>query len=313
MMAAKKNLQRSGNTAFLLSGLFAMLLFVLSSCEKKFDIALQPNQQQVVVEAYINNEIPAYNYVVLSRSQDYYAPNFQSIPVENAIVTITEGIRQPDFSYSWDMASKTQMTELNLDAVPPLFRKGVYFDAKLFLNPSQALTGKTGKYYLLEILADGKQYSSITQVMEPVLIDSLSSGYPFVDDDNNNKLRITVNYQDPDTLGNAQFYFWRFKDNRNNFGWAGLTRSRAPGIDDLTNGEYIQLTSVPGFDVGDTVNYYMASVPRDVYRFWDSYNKARNNNGPFSTPITLLTNINGEGVTGCFSGFSISSKAIILK
>jgi hypothetical protein len=160
---------------------------------------------------------------------------------------------------------------------------------------------------------DGKEYESITKIIQPVLLDSVTSGFPFVDDSSRNKVRITANYRDPDTLGNSQFYFWRFKENRTGFGWASLTKSRAPGTDDLANGQYIRLTHPQGFDVGDTVNYYLASVPRDVYRFWDSFNKARDNNGPFSTPVTLVSNIKGDGVIGCFSGFSISSKTIITR
>jgi hypothetical protein len=286
------------------------------SCEKNFDIKLDSAQQLLIVEGYINNEIPEYNYVVLSRSQDYYAPDFQSLAVSNATVTITEGVLLPDQTYSWDAATKVQLREANQPQVPDSLRQGVYFDPRLFTSPSQALRGTTGKYYLLEIETDGKHYSSVTGLLQPVILDSISSDYHFIDAEDNNKpkARITAYYQDPDTIGNTQMYFWRYEANRNNFGWAGLSRNRrANGADDLTNGQYIKLTQNQGFAIGDTVHYFLMSVERKVYNFWESYDKARDNEGPFATPVTLQNTITGENVLGCFSGFSVSSRQSVVK
>jgi hypothetical protein len=285
---------------------------LLTACEKNIAIDLPPGKPQLVVEAYINNLQPEYNYVILSKSQDYFAPNFQSTPVSGAGVSITEGEWQGN-QVVWSTATKTILSESAATFIPPAFRSGVYFDARVFTNPSQSLLGKTGKYYLLEVLAEGRQYSAVTTLLPTVQIDSLTSGFPFVDDEGKNKLRVTNNYKDPDSIGNRQFYYWRFRDNRNNFGWGGLTKSRAPGTDDLANGQYIRLTHPQGFVAGDTLNYYMASVTADVWKFWDSYNKARDNDGPFSTPVNLTTNIIGTDVTGCFTGLSLSTKTIVMK
>jgi hypothetical protein len=85
------------------------------------------------------------------------------------------------------------------------------------------------------------------------------------------------------------------------------------GTDDLVNGQYIRLTHGNGFEVGDSVEYHMASVERKVYNFWDSFNKARSNGGPFSTPATISSTISGENVLGCFSGFSLSSRTVKIR
>jgi hypothetical protein len=289
------------------------LLLLGSSCEKVIDVKVQQNVPTLVVEAYINNEIPQYNYVVLSRSLDYFAPSFQSIAVKNALVTITEGDKNANNEYVWNVATTKRLSEVNNPTIPALFRNGVYFDSMIFVNRNLALKGTIGKYYLLQIEEGGNSYSAITTLINPVPIDSISIGFEFLNDSNQRQVRITNNYKDPDTLGNAQFYFWRNSSNNKSFGWGGFTKSRAPGNDDLSNGEYIRLTHPQGFSVNDTVNYFMASVTRDVYKFWDSYNKARDNNGAFSTPVSLLTNISGPNVTGCFSGFAVSSKTIITR
>lgn len=295
--------------------MISIAILLLGSCEQDFDVNVKANAPQLVVEGYINNVMRAYNYVVLSRSMDYYAPDFQSLAVTGAFVTVTEGSLMPDHSYNWDASSKVQLQEANLPQVPENFRRGVYFDPRLITDSSNALIGAPGKYYLLEIETEGKKYSAIAPLLPVVPIDSLTSGYYFTDDDDDKeKARVTIHYQDPDTLGNVQLFYWRFRDNRDHFGWGGLGSSRrGNGTDDLTNGEYIRLTQSFGFEIGDTVNYYMASVTRDVYSFWDSFNKARNNEGPFSTPVTVLNKIEGENATGCFSGFSISSRDIIMR
>jgi hypothetical protein len=299
------------------SGIAALLMLLvmccMASCEKNIDIQVKPAVTQLVVEAYINNEIPQYNYVILSRSQNYFAPDFRSIPVSGATVYITEGIKNSNGTYTWNTGSKLLLQEADAGSAPEAFTKGIYFDRRLITDSANALKGDVGKAYLLEIDAEGKQYSAIAYLPVPVSIDSLTQGYPFVNNSGDSLFRITNHYKDPDTLGNVQYYMWRWSSVKNNFGWGGLTKSRAPGTDDYTNGEYIRLTHPQGFSKTDTVNYYMASITRDVYKFWDSFNKARDNVGPFSTPVNVISNVSGENVTGCFTGFAISSKTIIIK
>jgi hypothetical protein len=290
------------------------LPFAVTSCEKDFDIAMEDYKPILVVEAYINNQLRDYNYVVLSRSLEYFSTDFQSIGVSNATVSITEG-EIVNNQYVWNNASKVQLAEANVPGLPASFVKGVYFDSRIGSNPQNALLGVPGKSYLLEISEGGNQYSAISTLLRPVAIDSLTLGERYVDasDSNRTKLRITNHYQDPDTANNTYMYYWRHNGNRRNFGWGAISRSRASGTDDLSNGQYIHLTHARGFVIGDTVNYYMAHVTRDVYNFWDSFNKARDNNGPFATPVTLSTNVKGNNVTGCFSGLSLSSKTVVVR
>ena len=292
-----------------------LVTLLLTACEKDFDIGIKSNESQLVVEGYINNEMPQLNYVVLSRSMDYYSPDFQSAAVNGATVTITEGTLASNNSYSWDPATKVQLFEADFPQIPANFRQGVYFDPRLVSDSVNALKGKIGKHYLLEIETGGQHYSAITSLLQPVTIDSLTCGFSFIDtdEDNKEKARVTIHYQDPDTLGNSQLFYWQNWDNRNNFGWGGMGSAwRNYGVDDLTNGEYMHVTQNHAFEIRDSVTYHLASVTRDVYDFWEKFRDARNNEGPFSTPVTLLNKINGENVTGCFSGMSLSSKTVVV-
>lgn len=298
-----------------------LLLFcaALVACERDYNIELKDNQPQLVVEGYINNEMPLYNYVILSKSKSFYEPGFQNIPVSGAIVTVTEGVRLPDNTYQWDETAAVRLKE----ARPPQLGNqpvpGFYFDPRLATADSaNALKGIPGKYYRLDIETEGKRYAAITALPVPVPIDSLSVGYYFtdiIDDKKQDKARITIHYKDPDTIGNTQLYFWRHGGGASkNFGWGTFGMSEyAPGTDDQVNGQDIHLTLSYGFVIGETVSIIMTSVERKVYNFWDSFIKAGNNNGPFATPVTLQSNITGDNVTGCFSGFATSSKTIVVK
>jgi hypothetical protein len=291
-----------------------LVLVNLVGCEKDFDIKMDTNESVLVVEGYITNHTSDFNYVVLSRSRSYFSDSFQSKPVPNATVYITEG-EYTNNTYHWNEASKVQLTELNVPRIPINFRNGVYFDPKLITNPSRALRGKFGKSYLLEISEGGNRYSAITTLLNPVKLDSLTTGYPYTDPANGNKtrLRVTLHYKDPDTLNNTQLYYSSLAADSRKFGWGSIFRSRSFGTDDLTNGQYMHLTPSRGFLAGDTVTAYMASVTRDVHSFWQSFNNARDNNGPFATPVTLYGNITGNNVTGCFSGLSLSAKTIVVR
>lgn len=292
-----------------------LINLLLTACEKDFKIDIKDNPPQVVVEGYINNEMPQFSYVILSRSMDYYNTGFQSTAISGATVTITEGTLAASNSYNWDPSTKVQLFEGNLPQIPEGFREGVYFDPRLITDSANALKGKVGKHYLLEIETGGQQYSAITSLLQPVPVDSLTCGFSFADADDGNKekARITIHYQDPDTLGNSQLFYWRNVDNRNNFGWGGIGSAWGSyGVDELTNGEYMHVTPNSSFEIGDSVTYHLASVTRGVYDFWKNFRDARNNEGPFSTPLALLNKISGENVTGCFSGMSLSSKTVVV-
>lgn len=299
--------------------ILALAVTCCLSCEKDFDINTGSGSPLLVVEAYINNQLPLYNYVILTRSQDYKDTSFATAPVTGAQVSITEGDLLPGGAYAWNAATRVQLKETKLPQLGGIYLPGVYFDTTLANNPARALKGQPGKYYLLQITTAGKEYTAVTTLLPIVPIDSLTVGFHYTDfnkdrDTTLEKARVTIHYKDPDTIGNTQLHYWQHWGTLENFGWGGLGSNRfIPGTDDLVNGQYIHLTQPTGFVIGDSIQYYMISAERNVYNFWDSYNKARANSGPFSTPVVLHTNITGEAVTGCFSGFSVSTKSIIIR
>lgn len=291
--------------------------FCLTSCERDFEIEVKPNKPMLIVEGYINNEMREYNYVVLSRSQDYYSTTIENLPVAGAKVAITEGTPQGD-SIAWDYVHAVTLRESSISTVTISSRSmsnGIYFDERLISDSARALIGKPGNYYLLRVEVDGNIYTSVTHLPIPVVLDSLSSEHHFMDAEKKEmRALVTLHFKDPDTLGNSQLIYIRSDDNRNNFGWGGLRASRyMHATDDLVNGEYLHATLSSDFSIGEKVDHYLVSVERRVYNFWNSFNKAKENAGPFSTPVILDNTITGDNVTGCFSGFSLSAKTIVVK
>ncbi|HRP57145.1 DUF4249 family protein [Agriterribacter sp.] len=291
----------------------AGMLLLFTGCEKNFDIGLDHNEPLLVVEAYINTGIPEYNYVILSKSQTTENTEITGIPVKNALVKISEGSLMQNNTIVWDTNSTVILKETTLPNVPAGISNGIYTDPKLQTDPAQALQGISGKYYLLEIEVNGEAYTATTPLLHPIPINQLSTSYHYTDKDGSSKGRITVHFKDPDTTGNCQLFYWRHSDNKESFGWGSLgTSKRIINSDENNNGSYMRLTNSYGFVKGDSITYYMANVTRDVYNFWDSYNKARNSNGPLSTPVSLTGNIRGNNVTGCFSGLAISSATVVM-
>ncbi len=289
----------------------ACILLPLSGCEKNFDLALDYSEPQLVVEAYINNEIPEYNYVMLSKGQTAANTDITSIPVKNALVKITAGSLVQN-AIVWDNNSTVVLKEAELSGAPVNVSDGIYTDPKLQTNPALALQGIPGKFYLLEMEVNGKAYTATTALLYPIPI-SLSTGFHYTENGGIEKGRITVHFKDPDTTGNCQLFYWRHNDNQKSFGWGSLgTSKRITHSDENNNGAYTRITNSYGFVKADSITYYMANVTRDVYNFWDSYNKARNSNGPLTTPVSLLSNISGNNVTGCFSGLAISSATVVM-
>jgi len=57
------------------------------------------------------------------------------------------------------------------------------------------------------------------------------------------------------------------------------------------------------FNEGDTLNLYLSHIGRKEFLFWQSFGKADNNGGPFATPGSVSSNINGA--IGSFTGYSV--------
>jgi hypothetical protein len=275
-----------------------VILFIatlqLAACEKEIKINIPASKEELVVEASINQLSSTLNYVILSKTMDYFNPSLSLLAVRNAKVFITEGnIVGNDTIYN--IANQTQFFDL-VDSLFP----GIY------VNP--LFTGKVETPYKLDVeLVDGRKITSKTFIPKPVVIDSMHYWF-----EPNNK----------DT--NAYFYLqWQDGPEQNNYrvvlkrgfipflsGWG--YGDRFYSFDDaLINNQPRPFLMLNPFKYGDTVNIYLSQIGRPEYLFWDSFRNAANNGGPFATPVSVKSNV--TGAIGSFTGYALTQEQIILR
>jgi hypothetical protein len=271
----------------------SILLIFLISCEKEIEIQVSEVQQQYVVEASINQLFPTLNYVYITKTIDYFKPEFSLNGLKDATVNITEGsIVGNDTIFNG--------TVFNFIPVSDSILPGIY------TNPF--FQGKLSTPYLLNItLKDGNKISGSTFIGKPPVIDSLV---------------YWSSIQEKDT----NCYFWmQWKDGpeQNNYrmavydgfdslllGWGAAQRFYTFD-DQLINNTMRPFRTFRPYDYGDTISIYLTEVGRKEFLFWQSFGTAVNNNGPFASPVSVKSTV--KGAIGSFTGYAIVQKKFIIK
>lgn len=270
----------------------ASLLF--ASCEKEIDLDLPPAPDELVVEAYINDFNPFLNYVIITHTVDYMNPDLSLPAVSDALVYVTEGTVNGQDTV-WE-PNAVQLIEVAKDTIP-----GVY------LNPF--LQGKSGKVYRLDIEARGKKVQGVTYIPMPVAIDSVQMKMKYEQDTTG---LLTVFFFDPPERGNNYRMMYKLGGDSLFGSWGSLNDGDVIRDDEFINGETWDFRYTREFALGDTIDYFLNSIDRSTYLFWDSFFSLRGNSGnPFATPVQLKSNL--QGAIGCFSGFGVSYRRIVVK
>lgn len=268
-------------------------LFIFSSCEKEIKVELPAQTNSLVVEASVNNLLPTLNYVFITQTVDYFNPNIQAIGVTGAEVYITEGdIVGNDTVYG----IRYRMFDKLLPEIPD----GVYLNPLLF--------GQSRKVYKLEINYQGKTVTGSTQIPVRTPIDSVWFRF---DGERDGKRRAypTLSFFDPPEPSYYRMVY-TFNNNPILLGFGAADRIRLLN-DDLINNQKREFNNYQPLSEGDTINNYLCRIGRKEYLFWQSFNEANNNNGPFATPVQLRSTL--SGAIGCFTGYSIDYERVILR
>ena len=125
---------------------------------------------------------------------------------------------------------------------------------------------------------------------------------------------LTVHFDEPQSQGQNYRVMYRMAKDPFFLAWGDVPDSTQTFFnDDNSNGVYRHFTYPRTFQIGDTLQYYLANMDRTTYNFWESYQNARQNGGPFATPIQLRSSVKGPRVIGALSGYSVAHKQIIFK
>ncbi|MDP1725198.1 MAG: DUF4249 family protein [Bacteroidota bacterium] len=271
-----------------------LALLFLFSCEKEININVPPSKEEIVVEASINQMFASLNYVIISKTVDYFKPDLSMNGFGGAKVYITEGVINGSDTV-FDSANRQQFIDL-LDSILP----GIY------VNPF--FMGKAAKPYLLEIeLKDGRKVNGKTFIPTPAVFDSLHFWFEQSGKDTN--AFFYLQWMDGPEQNNYRMAIWNNIDS-NLTGW-GIADRFYTFDDQLLNNQKRPFQSFNPYKYGDTLNIYLSQIGRKEFIFWDSFRNAANNGGPFATPVAVKSNINGA--IGSFTGYGIAFKQLILR
>ncbi len=294
----------------LLLPLLAVVL-LLSACEKEVHINLSDGEAQLVVNGQIDiNEPP---FVSLTRSIGYFAKvdltTLENAFVHGATVTVSDGSRSIRLrEYQGDTGGVAKFYLYTIDTS----------DATAF-----DFRGVAGKFYTLSITtADGRNYTSITKIPYPKVVDSVVAVAPKPQPPKApTALQLLVYYSDPDTTGNAVRYFT--KRNHEPF---------YPGLNSVFNDEVVNGTKGAKFPLqagsaknridfsdstgyvfrGDTVVLKWSAIDRNVFNFYQTLEYSLGTVGnPFSSPINVQSNISG-GALGVWAGYGSTYSTVVV-
>jgi hypothetical protein len=271
------------------------------SCEKDISVDIPKPNQEYVVEGYIEEN--QFAYVFLTQNSAYFdeisLEKIVELTIKDAIVVVSNG-------------SQSEQLEMVYD--PNHFPYYKYV--------GKIIKGEKGKTYKLTIKIDQKVITSTTTIPNSVQIDSLkykveknfpgdSLGY------------LWFYFTDPDTLGNYYKIYTKVLGKDSIFYQPFSSVSE----DKIINGQFVEFSTYKGrnplepfkegeyykwfFKPNDTIVFKFTSIDASIYAFWYTLEMNSSSGGPFSSPITVKSNINGG--LGVWGGYGVSMDTIIAK
>lgn len=262
-----------------------------SSCEKEIKVDLPPVKPELVVEACVNDSILSLNYVFLSQVVDFFNPDLSLIGLNDAEVYISEGeVHGNDTVYN-----QNRRFRFTSQALPN-------YPSGLYTNPT--FIGRSGMVYKLEITYQDKHVEGITSIPSRVPITGLYTQLETEVREEELRERLFIKFFDPPGPSYYRIAATVDKIPTLLLGFGEAYRLRRTEDNFVDNME--RTYDMGTFSLDDTVSVYLCRLGAKEYRFWQSFAEAQNNDGPFSTPVQLISNV--KGGIGSFTGYSISYK-----
>lgn len=257
---------------FFLFSTFSSLLF--SSCEKVIDVKLNNTDPILVIEGGLSNQI------------------------ENQFVKISKTIPFTQ-SNTFNAYSGAEVVIISRSGERVIFKEmepGIY--------QSTRVAGRPGNRYTLEVKADGKTYTAVSEMPFPVKLDSLTyKKISFFGEDNT---FAVANYTDPATSQNQYRYILK----ANNKVVEDLVTE-----DRFNNGNNIaDLLFYNLDDLKSTDNFVvdMQGIDRNVYKYLFAIRQINGEGGPPVAPANPVSNFN-NGALGIFSAYTSSKIAVTIR
>jgi hypothetical protein len=290
--------------------LFLILLSILTACTKEVEIDLPGYKEQLVVDGRIETGMPAI--VLLTKTSDVYTTtNFESYLnsfVDDAIVVLSDGTQIDTLTKicTDDLPQGLEDIAAGIFGVPASQLSSLHLCAYI-----SNIIGEVGKTYSLEILHNGKTYSSSSKINEPEALDSL---YWKPEGSFTDRGFTWAKLSDPAATTDA--YCWEvkylsdvmfsktFNPFFNDQFFNGLTfeygyENPMSFKDTTSNNPYRGF-----FKLGDTVVVKFSKIGPKEYNFFEKkYNQMYSGGSPFAVPTNIPSNISG-GALGIWAAYS---------
>jgi hypothetical protein len=315
----------------------ALIVYVLTGCEKEITVDLPTIPRQIVVEGSIEQNQPPI--VLLSWSQGYFDPIDLAALASNFIRDARVYVSNGNVEVELDEICTSNLPEELLPLVSELTglnaEQLAAIDLCIYTSFNQAIWGESNRSYALRVEYEDKILTSLTKINTPIALDSVwfdIPGNPAPDDSLGFAYaRLT----DPDTLGNAYRWFAR-RINRypswsQNAGEVKDQQFIAPlgsaSDDAFFNGlnfEFAYFRGAPAnsskeddrneergfFKVGDTIAIRGTVIDRAALRYIVTFeDQVASSGSPFASPANIPTNINGG--LGAWIGYGAIYDTII--
>lgn len=283
------------------------ILVIVTGCEKTVTFNLEETDSRLVVDATIENGQPPV--VVLSKSMNYFSEINLSILLNSfahgARVTISNGTK------THLLKEQSYKTNIGIE---------IFYYSIDSSNMATAITGEFDKSYALEIIYNGKKYTSATTI--PALTKKVDSLWWKKVPDHPDTSKVVLMAKVTDPLGYGNYIRYYTKTNKGPF-LPGLNSVFDDQIIDGTTyevevergvdrNEKIDFEEYSFFSRGDTATVKFCNIDKKTYDFWRTmeYSYASIGN-PFSSPTKVLSNIEG-GALGYFGGYAVQYKSLII-
>lgn len=299
-----------------------VLLFL--ACEKDIDVKPKEGKNLIVVEGYIETDLPPY--VILTRSQTFFSStDINSINanfIRGAKVTVDDGTQT------------VILTELASDSIPAeiadTLASFLGIPLKTTTNPNGLsivvyttleMRGQEGRTYKLQIETGEERVSAITTIPLANILDSV---WTVTHPETDTLVNLYVRYADPAGQENFIRYFNASNsnvfypplyssvlDDKSFFNVDGKTFD-IPLEKGYNKYEDVDFGTYPYFSAKDTITLRWCTIDRDHFKFWSTAEYNRNNGGnPFSSPTTITSNI--KGGLGIWGGYGPTYYVVLPK
>lgn len=279
--------------------------FCMVGCEKAVEFELDETPSKLVVDATIENNEPPV--VILTKSLGYFSNISPQILAEsfvhNAIVKVSNGVKTHQLKeYEVPLGGGYSFYYFSIDSG----------------SLATALEGELNTTYALSIEYGGQVYTSSTTI--PAITKKIDSiWWKPAPRDTSDKVVVMIRATDPQGFGDYVRYWTKRNSEPFLPGFASV-------YDDLIiDGTTYELEVEPGVDRngslnedkrafrrGDTVTLKLSNIDKATYDFWRTMEYTYTSVGnPFSSPISVLSNINGNAL-GYFGGYASQYRTLVI-